>query len=301
MATRAVARSHRLTAATGGLLAATAVGLYVARSYFTENVHAESPEPPPIFSNRFGQSLRLESSELVNHDTKKLRFEFPHAEAKSGLVLTSSVLVVTWPKGKFLPTVRPYTPVSSLDQRGAIELLVKKYPDGKASSYLHGLSPGDSVYFAGALKGYRWTPNQFQHITLIAGGAGITPMYQLIRGVLQDPADKTRITLVFGVNSDADVLFRQEFEELQRNYGDRFKAVYTVSRPGDHCPFRKGHVTKELIEQASGRAMEGERTKVFVCGPPAMESALLGGNSFKSGKRGILEQLGYTKEQVHQF
>mgnify|MGYP001198964637 CR=1 FL=1 len=76
---------------------------------------------------------------------------------------------MTWPKGKMFPTVRPYTPVSPLgiqtsksqsaesdinqilDQRGALELLVKKYPEGKASTYLHSLNPGNSLYFLGAL------------------------------------------------------------------------------------------------------------------------------------------------------
>ena len=181
---------------------------------------------------------------------------------------------MTWPKGKMFPTVRPYTPVSPLgiqtsksqsaesdinqilDQRGALELLVKKYPEGKASTYLHSLNPGNSLYFLGALKGYRWTPNKHPHVTLIAGGAGITPMYQLIQGILSNPADQTKITLVFGVNSDADVLFRREFEELEGKFGDRFKAVYTVSRPGKESPFRKGYVTKELLEQVTGLAGE---------------------------------------------
>ncbi|KAM0168158.1 hypothetical protein ACHAPC_010860 [Botrytis cinerea] len=304
MAARAVLQSHGSRAATVGLLTTAGVGLYAARSYFINDAYAESPEslePPAVFSSWFGQSLRLENSESVNHNTKRLRFEFPNSGAKSGLVLTSSLLVVTWPKGKTFPTVRPYTPVSPLDQRGAIELLVKKYPDGKASGYLHGLSPGDSLYFAGSLKAYRWTPNQYSHITLIAGGAGITPCYQLIQGILSNPSDNTKITLIFGVNSDADVLFRKEFQELERNFGGRFKAVYTVSRPVDGSQYRKGYVTRELIEQVSGRPVEGEKTKIFVCGPPAMENALLGASSFKSGKGGILEQLGYRKDQIHQF
>lgn len=104
---------------------------------------------------------------------------------------------------------------------------------------------------------------------------------------------------MFGVNSDADVLFRKEFEGFEREFGDRFKAVYTVSKPVEGSEFRKGYVTKELLEQVTGRAEDGSR--VFVCGPPAMENALLGGSSFKQGKGGVLEQLGYRKEQIHQF
>ncbi|KAN0095778.1 NADH-cytochrome b5 reductase-like protein [Hyaloscypha variabilis] len=300
MAAGQIFRSPRTTPAIFCLLGATGVGLWITRSYFTNNALAESTEPPTVFSSWLGSSLPLESSEAVNHNTKRLRFEFPNSNARSGLILTSSVLVITWPKGKFFPTARPYTPVSPLDQRGAIDLLVKKYPDGKASTYLHSLSPGDSLYFAGSLKGYRWTPNQCPRITLIAGGAGITPMYQLIQGILHNPDDRTKITLVFGVNSDADVLFKEEFEEFEGKFGDRFKAVYTVSRPGDDSPFRKGYVTKEMLEEVIGHAGK-EKTKVFVCGPATMEKALLRRSLFRSGEGGILEQLGYRKDQVHRF
>ena len=60
----------------------------------------------------------------------------------------------------------------------------------------------------------------------------------------------------------------EELEELEGKFGDRFKAVYTVSRPGEESPFRKGYVTRELLEQVTGRV--GVESKVFVCGPPAI-------------------------------
>lgn len=222
-------------------------------------------------------------------------------------------MVVTWPKRSTFPTLRPYTPVSSLgifsdvhegqlltspDQRGSLELLVKQYPSGKGSTYLHSLLPGSTLYFAAVLKGYRWTPNQHSHITLIAGGAGITPMYQLIQGILDNPEEKTKITLVYGVDGDADILLKSEFDEYEKRCGERFKAVYTVSKPGEGSEARKGYVSRELLEEVEGK-QRGK--KVFVCGPPAFEQALLGGASFKAGKGGILEALGYRKEQVHQF
>jgi cytochrome-b5 reductase len=176
--------------------------------------------------------------------------------------------------------------------------MVKKYPDGKASTYLHSLSQGDSLYFLTPFfLGYKWTPNQYPHITLIAGGAGITPIYQLLVGILNNPEDKTRITLVFGVNSDADVLLREEFQDFEQRFPGRFKAVYTVSNPIDHSPFRKGYVTKELLEEVGVEA-EKKDTKVFLCGPPAFEKALLGARGKQDG---ILGQLGYRKDQIHAF
>jgi cytochrome-b5 reductase len=178
--------------------------------------------------------------------------------------------------------------------------MVKQYPDGKASTYLHSMAPGEPLYFIKPLfGGYRWTPNQYPHVMLIAGGAGITPVYQLAQGILNNPEDKTKITLVFGVNSDADVLLRKEFEKFEQKFPGRFKAVYTVSNPSEGSPFRKGYVTKALLEEVSEEA-QMEDTKVFVCGPPAMEKALLGGRGPLKGS-GVLEQLGYKKEQMHNF
>ena len=41
--------------------------------------------------------------------------------------------------------VRPYTPISEEAKLGSFDLLVKRYPDGAASQYLHELSVGDAV------------------------------------------------------------------------------------------------------------------------------------------------------------
>ncbi|KAG0647644.1 cytochrome b reductase [Hyphodiscus hymeniophilus] len=284
-------RNRPLVAA--GAITAIGMSVWVTKSCLVRDVHAESPsqQPPKVFSGFGGQSLRLESSNLVNHNTKRLRFEFPNSEAQSGLTLTSSVLTIAWPQGRWFPVLRPYTPISSIDEPGSLELLVKRYPNGKASGYLHSLTPGSTLLMVG-LGGYKWIPNSFPHVTLIAGGAGITPIYQLTRGILRNPDDRTRITLVHGINTDADLLLREEFEDLERRFPGRFRWVVTVSKPVEGSPFRRGYVNKELLEEVgSGKRSE---EKVFVCGPPPMETAL-------TAKRGVLEELGYRKDQIVKF
>ena len=208
---------------------------------------------------------------------------------------------MSWPKGRWTPVARPYTPISDMDEQGYLELMVKQYPDGKQSTHLHSLQPGDKLLFAAALRGHQWKPNAVPHVTLIAGGAGITPIYQLARGILSNPADKTAVTIIYGTNTDEDVLLNREFDEFKKEFGDRFEYVYTVSRPSEGSPWRKGHVTKELLEQVAGTrekvkgAADGKM--VFVCGPPAMEKSLVGS---KWGG-GILQELGYEKKQIITF
>jgi cytochrome-b5 reductase len=174
--------------------------------------------------------------------------------------------------------------------------LVKHYPDGKQSTHLHSLKPGDKLLFAAALRGHQWVPNSVPHVTLIAGGAGVTPIFQLAQGILSNPNDKTAVTIVYGVNTNEDCHLTKEFQEFENEFKDRFKIVYTVSRPDEKTTLRKGRVTKELLEEVVLLPENGD-TKVFICGPPDMESSLVGSRK----EQGILEQLGYRKDQIHTF
>ena len=172
---------------------------------------------------------------------------------------------------------------------------MKKYPNGRASGHMHSLKPGDSLSVAGPMRGYSWRVNECDQVNLIAGGAGITPIYQLLQGILNNEEEKTKVKLIFGVNTDQDVLLKDELDAFERRFPDRFKVVYTISKPSGNSPFRQGRVTKELLKEELV-----ENGKVFVCGPPAMEASLMGTRGVW-GKKGILEELGYSRQQIHKF
>lgn len=57
-------------------------------------------------------SLKLDSVENINHNTKKFRFELPESEQVSGLTVASAL--ITKYKGPEMekPAIRPYTPVN---------------------------------------------------------------------------------------------------------------------------------------------------------------------------------------------
>lgn len=155
------------------------------------------------------------------------------------------------------------------------------------------------TFFGFPLPGYKWKTNERSHVLLLAGGAGITPIYQLAKGILNNPDEKTKITLVWGTNTDKDVFLKEEFDQLQRTYPDRFSAHYTVSRSSDNSPYRSGRVTSDFLKDTMNATgfSEVQDGKIFLCGPPAMEEAVAG----KRGNVGILEQLGFAKNQVHRF
>lgn len=93
--------------------------------------------------------------------------------------------------------------------QGAFELLIKAYPKGRVSSYLHARREGDRVLIKGPFPKLAYTPNMTQRMLMIAGGTGIAPMVQVLHRVL-DPAtgDGTRVTLLFGSRTRGDILMK---------------------------------------------------------------------------------------------
>ncbi|KAB2580979.1 Oxidoreductase FAD/NAD(P)-binding protein [Lasiodiplodia theobromae] len=249
-------------------------------------------------------SLVLEDVEVLSHNTKRFRFKLPAEDHVSGLNVASALL--TKYKGPEMEkaVLRPYTPVNDEDSRGYLDLIVKKYPNGPMSSHLHDMAPGQSLDFKGPLPKFQWAPNKHEHIALIAGGTGITPMYQLIRAIVKNPEDRTKITLVYGNVGEDDILLKKELQELENTYPQRFRAFYLLDNPPAGWTQGKGRVTKEVLKTVLPEPKEGEKLKIFVCGPPGMYNAISGNKVSPRDQgelSGILKELGYDKEQVYKF
>lgn len=186
---------------------------------------------------------------------------------------------------------------------------MKQYPQGRASTHLHSLQPGDKLTVRGPLPGYAYAPSETpRDLLFVAGGAGITPLYSLARSILTDSNDKTRVQLLWGVNGTRDIVLRKELDELEAKFPERLQVTYTVSGAegksdtpslGDEKKFKKGYINKSVLQDAIDRCEDGSwgdsnGTKVWICGPPAMENAVV-------GKTGILSELGVSGKEIHKF
>merc|ERR1712039_48663 len=203
---------------------------------------------------------------------------------------------------------RPYTPITTNDQAGYFELLVKGYPTGVVSKYLTSLKPGDAVEVKGPFPKKPYTANMKKKVGMIAGGSGITPMLQVIKEILKNPADKTEITLIFCNQTPADILLRKVLEELVAKSNGQLKVLFVVDKnekmePGIH---HIGYVTSSFL--SSVLPTPSPDTLVYVCGPPPMLKAVAGNKKFEKGKPpaqgevgGILKELGYSEDMVYKF
>lgn len=116
------------------------------------------------------------------------------------------------------------------------------------SEHLHSMKPDQRLDFKGPIPKYPWSPNKHDHICLIAGGTGITPMYQLARAIFKNPEDKTKVTLVFGNVTEEDILLKHEFAELENQYPQRFRAFYVLNNPPETWQQGKGFINKDLLK-----------------------------------------------------
>jgi cytochrome-b5 reductase len=260
----------------------------VARLYLSRR--RKSP-PRTLEDPNVKYSLRLIDKEKVSHDTRRFRFALPSAEHILGLPIGQHIYLTAKINGELV--IRPYTPVSSDEDHGFMDLVVKvyfknvhpKFPDGgKMSQHLDAMNIGDSIDVRGpsglleykgkgefAVKPDKKSPPNLlkvKKVSMIAGGTGITPMLQLIRAVFRDHDDKTQLALLFANQSEDDILLRPELEQLQREFPDRFKLWYTVDRPGPDWKYSSGFVSSAMIEERL--FPPSDENLVLMCGPPPM-------------------------------
>ncbi|CCF58324.1 hypothetical protein KAFR_0E01700 [Kazachstania africana CBS 2517] len=286
--------------ALGAAAIATAAYLYTTKT----NSAILRNEVSKIFKGN-GEWIDLTVDKIIqeSHDTKRFFFKFPQEDAVSGLTLTSALFTkFTTETGEDI--IRPYTPVSDLETKGYIEFVIKHYDDGKMTPHLFNLKPNDHLAFKGPIKKWPWELNSFEEITLLGGGTGITPLYQLIHHVLQNKNEKTKIQLVYANKTSGDVLLKKELNELQEKYPERFKVTYFVDKldTNEKGDFEVGFISKKFLEQ--NIAKPNKNTHIFVCGPPPFMEAY-SGNKTKPTEQGpltgILRELGYSEKQVFKY
>jgi len=204
-------------------------------------------------------------------------------------------------KGK--PIIRPYTPTSRPDLPGELHFLIKRYDNGNASKHIHSLKVGDNLGIKGPNPKFPYQLNQFEEVALIGGGSGITPLYQILDYALPDKNNKTKFKLIFANVTEKDILLRERFDEFKKNYPDKFDVVYVIEKGDKSWKGDLGYVTKDMIKKHVAPASQGDKVKVFICGPPPQVAAVAGKKAgFEQGELGgILKELGYSSDQVFKF
>jgi len=272
------------------------------------NWFAVAADPPPALSPWEWRPLKVWSVTPQSHNVSLIRFVFDDVHAAAGMECASYLLTRAYigkekPDGTRGVVLRPYTP--SHTTIGYLELVIKRYEDGKMSQHIHSLKPGDTLDFKGPIMGTYIIPNEFESIGLIAGGTGITPMLQVAQRVLENDVDKTRVSLIFANVTEDDIILRDKIDELKANHPDQFQVHYVLDQPPEGWTGGSGYISKDMLAERLPPPSLGGLAKVLICGPPGMVEHVSGDLPTKKkgqGKvGGLLAELGYTKGQVFKF
>lgn len=216
------------------------------------------------------RSFPLTSKDLISPNVYRFVFSLPNATDTLGLPTGQHIALRADINEKSVS--RSYTPISNNTDRGRIELLIKVYPQGQMTKHLEGMKIGDTIEIRGPKGAMHYTTSYAKRIGMIAGGTGITPMYQLIRAICDDESDSTRIDLLYANNTEEDILLRAELNGFAERFPDKFRVQYVLSKPREEWTGHRGFVTQELINAYLPPA--DDRNKLLLCGPPPMVNAM---------------------------
>lgn len=250
----------------------------------------------------------LIQKDIISHDTRRFRFALPSPEHVLGLPVGQHIHL-TAKIGEEV-VIRSYTPVSSDDDHGYIDLVIKvyfknvhpKFPEGgKMTQHLENMKIGDTIDVRGpsgrlvykgrgkfSIKLLRKDPPvdyDVKKVVMMAGGSGITPMLQLIRAITKDTTDETQVSLLFANQTEKDILLRDELDEIAKNYPEKVKIWYTVDNSEENWPYSTGHINADMIKEHM--FPPSPDTIVLMCGPPPMINFACNPN---------LEKLGYDSK-----
>ena len=142
-------------------------------------------------------------------------------------------------------------------------LCLNRVEDGIVSPWLFRLKPGDELEVHEPL-GYFTLRHPGRRAVFVATGTGIAPFRSMLLDHL--PRTQPEITLLFGVRYEHGLLYREEFEDLARQY-PKFRFLPTITRPDASWTGRTGRVQAHMDEALAIRAPEDlETIDVYICG-----------------------------------
>lgn len=114
-------------------------------------------------------------------------------------------------------------------------------------------------------------------------------MYQVIKAILQNPVDITKVHLLFGNVSVQDILLKRELDDLVRGHPEQLYVHYVLDNAPEGWMGSVGYINAPMIKDHCP-ASSADSMLLF-CGPRPMTKAL----------ESLSQGLGYSEGQYHTF
>ncbi len=149
-----------------------------------------------------------------------------------------------------------------------LAITVKRLDNGLYSRFLHDKARvGDQLQTTGAAGLFVLPPaiGQYRQVFFFAAGIGITPVFSLIKALLQTEA-AVQVVLVYSNASQAEAAFKTEIDTLAGPYADRFKVEYLYSSAFN---LARARLSKQLLPVLMKEYVNAGNSQVlcYTCGP----------------------------------
>jgi toluene monooxygenase electron transfer component len=207
----------------------------------------------------------LAATEDLTHDMREFRFR----TAGPAIFRPGQYALLSLPG---VASVRAYSMSNIANDAGEWHFIIRRVPDGAASSALFALRPGARVALDGPYGRAYLRPDAGRNVICIAGGSGLSPMIGIARGLdrLDFPEGRT-FDFFYGGRSADDICGESLLRGLPR-LGNHVRFHPIVSRDDARWSGRTGMV-HELVADLSAEAFA--QTEFYLAGPPPMAEAVV--------------------------
>ncbi|KAL4308129.1 hypothetical protein GQ457_01G027850 [Hibiscus cannabinus] len=244
-----------------------------------------APARPGALVPREKIPCKLVGKTSISHDVRRFRFMLPSEHQVLGLPAGKHIFLCVVIDGKLC--MRAYTPSSAVDEVGYFDLAVKvyfkgvhpKFPNGGLmSQYLDSLPLGSTLNVKGPLGHIEYTgrgnflvhgkPKFAKKLAMLAGGTGITPIYQVIQAILKDPKDETEMYVVYANRTEDDILLKDKLDGWAKKH-NRLKVWYVVQESiREGWQYSLGFISENILRY---HIPEGSKdTLALACGSSSM-------------------------------
>jgi ferredoxin-NADP reductase len=212
------------------------------------------------------------------YNVKSFRFPRPPTLSyKAGQYL---IVTIKTESGKELS--KPFSISSSPTEKEHLEF-TKKLSESEFSTALKALKEGDWARIDAPYGKFTFE-GEHEKIGLLGGGIGITPFMSICR-YCTDKRLNTKITLLYGNRAESDIVFRKEFEAMQKQNAN-LKMVFVLNEASSGWKGAIGIIDAEMVKK---EISDYKETVFYTCGPPAMVEAM----------EKLIENLGLPKTQLN--
>ncbi len=165
---------------------------------------------------------------------------------------------------------RPYSIASSPSDalKGFYELTIRKEEYGFLTNNIwDNWKVGTKVVSSGPEGFFYFEPlRDLKNIVGIAGGSGITPFRSIAKTIIEGKMD-AKLIVLYGSSEEDDIIFYEEFKNLEREHPDKLKVVNILSCEEVSLKgCETGFITTQIIE----KYCDVKNSTFFICGPQIM-------------------------------